>query len=136
MPDSPFQSAGLQMLAGGLLMLGAGTLRGELGSVDPASFSTESLLALGYLILFGSLVAYSSYIWLLGQVAITVVSTTAYVNPIVAVALGVVILSEPMTPRTWLAAAIIIGAVVAMVTGRPRAASEPEPSVEAETRPA
>jgi drug/metabolite transporter (DMT)-like permease len=136
MPDSPFHSAGLQMLAGGVLMLGAGALRGELGSVDPASFSAESLLAVVYLIVFGSLVAYSAYIWLLSHVSIGVVSTTAYVNPIVAVALGVVILDEPMTPRTWLAAAIIIGAVVAMVSGRPRAVPSAEPSVEPETRPA
>jgi drug/metabolite transporter (DMT)-like permease len=54
----------------------------------------------------------------------------------VAVALGVIILNEPMEPRTWLAAAIIIGAVVAMVTDRPRAVSEAEPSVETETRTA
>jgi drug/metabolite transporter (DMT)-like permease len=136
MPASPLQAAGLQMLAGGLLMLGTGTLRGELGSVDPASFSAESILALAYLIIFGSLVAYTAYVWLLGTVSIGVISTTAYVNPIVAVALGVVILDEPMTPRTWLAAAIIIGAVVAMVTGRPRAAPEAEAVPERESSPA
>jgi drug/metabolite transporter (DMT)-like permease len=136
MPDSPFQSAGLQMLAGGVLMLGVGALRGELVSVDPASFSAESLLAVVYLIVFGSIIAYSAYIWLLSHVSIGVVSTSAYVNPIVAVALGVVILDEPMTPRTWLAAVIIIGAVVAMVSGRSRAAPEAEPSAEPETRPA
>jgi drug/metabolite transporter (DMT)-like permease len=136
MPSSPFHAAGLQMLSGGVLMLVAGTLRGELGSVDPAAFSTESLIALAYLIVFGSLIAYSCYIWLLNHVSIGVVSTSAYVNPIVAVALGVLILDEPMTPRTWLAAAIIIGAVVAMVSGRPRAVAEPEPSVEPEGRPA
>jgi drug/metabolite transporter (DMT)-like permease len=136
MPASPFQAAGLQMLAGGVLMLMAGTLRGEIGGIDPASFSTESVVALAYLIVFGSIVAFTCYIWLLGKVSIGVISTTAYVNPIVAVALGVVILDEPMTPRTWLAAAIIIGAVVAMVTGRPRAASEPEPAIERETQAA
>jgi drug/metabolite transporter (DMT)-like permease len=81
-------------------------------------------------------VAFTAYIWLLNNAAITVVSTTAYVNPIVAVALGALILNEPMEPRTWLAAVIIIGAVVAIVMGRPRTASEPEPSVEPEPRPA
>ena len=124
------------MLAGGLVMLMVGVVRGELAAVNPAAFSTESLLALLYLIVFGSLVAFTAYIWLLNHAAITVVSTTAYVNPIVAVALGVVILSEPMAPRTWLAAVVIIGAVVAMVTGRPRTVSEPEPSVEPEAKPA
>jgi drug/metabolite transporter (DMT)-like permease len=134
MPSSPLHAAGLQMLCGGALMLGAGTLRGELGGVDPASFSTDSLIALAYLIVFGSLVAFSCYIWLLSHVSIGVISTSAYVNPIVAVALGVVILDEPMTPRTWLAAAIIIGAVVAMVSGRSRATPAAESSVEPEAQ--
>jgi drug/metabolite transporter (DMT)-like permease len=135
-PSSPFQASGLQMLAGGALMFTAGILRGEIGSVDPSTFSAESVLALAYLIVFGSLIAYSCYMWLLSHVSIGVVSTSAYVNPIVAVALGVVILDEPMTPRTWLAAAIIIGAVVAMVSGRQRAAPEAESPVEPQTRPA
>lgn len=135
-PASPFTGAGLQMLAGGLVLLLVGIARGELAAVDPAAFSTESLMALLYLIVFGSLVAFTAYIWLLNHAAITVVSTTAYVNPIVAVALGVVILNESMAPRTWLAAVVIIGAVVAMVTGRPRTVSEPEPSVEPEIKPA
>jgi drug/metabolite transporter (DMT)-like permease len=136
MPRSPFQGAGLEMLAGGLVMLAVGLIRGELAAVNPDEFSTESVVALVYLIVFGSLVAFTAYIWLLSHAAITVVSTTAYVNPIVAVALGVLILNEPMEPRTWLAAVIIIGAVVAIVTGRPRTASEPEPSVEPEPKPA
>ncbi len=136
MPRSPFQGAGLEMLAGGAVMLLVGILRGELAAVNTASFSTDSLVALIYLILFGSLVAFTAYIWLLNHVSITVVSTTAYVNPIVAVALGVIVLSEPVTPRTMLAAVIIMGAVVAMVTGRPRAISEAEPSVEPEPKPA
>jgi drug/metabolite transporter (DMT)-like permease len=135
MPSSPFQGAGLEMLCGGAVMLAVGLLRGELSGVDPDAFSAESIVALVYLIVFGSLIAFTAYIWLLNHVPISVVSTSAYVNPIVAVALGVVILNEPMTPRTWLAAAIIIGAVVAMVSGRPRAASEPEPAVEPESRP-
>ncbi|HEY7738357.1 MAG TPA: EamA family transporter [Candidatus Limnocylindria bacterium] len=132
MPRAPLQGAGLEMLCGGLVMLAVGTLRGELGSVDPAAFSIQSILALLYLIVFGSLIAFSSYIWLLHTVPITVVSTSAYVNPIVAVTLGVIILNEPMTPRTWLAAGIILAAVIAMVSGRPRGVSEAEPVVEPE----
>ena len=132
LPHSPFQGAGLQMLAGGIVMLAVATARGELTTVDPSAFSMNSLLALAYLIVFGSLIAFTAYIWLLNHVSVSVVSTSAYVNPVVAVALGVVILSEPMAPRTLLAAVIIIGAVVAMVTGRPRPMSEPEPSVEPE----
>jgi drug/metabolite transporter (DMT)-like permease len=136
LPKSPFQGAGLEMLCGGAALLAVGVLRGELLNVDVGSFSTESLVAVLYLIVFGSLIAFTAYIWLLHHVPIGTVSSTAYVNPIVAVALGVIILNEPMEPRTWLAAAIIIGAVVAMVTDRPRAVSEAEPSVETETRTA
>jgi drug/metabolite transporter (DMT)-like permease len=133
LPHSPFQGAGLQMVAGGVALLAVGLIGGELATVHAASFSTGSLLALAYLIVFGSLITFPVYIWLLNNVSVSVVSTSAYVNPIVAVALGVALLDEPMTPRTWLAAVIIIGAVVAMVTGRPRPMSEPEPSVEPET---
>jgi drug/metabolite transporter (DMT)-like permease len=130
LPRSPFQGAGLEMVAGGTVMLGVGLLRGELSTVDPSTFSSASLLAVAYLIAFGSVVAFTAYIWLLHHASISVVSTYAYVNPVVAVALGAVVLSEPMTPRTWLASVIIIGAVVAMVSGRPRDVPEPEAAVE------
>ncbi len=70
-PASPFTGAGLQMLAGGLVMLLVGIVRGELAAVNPAAFSTDSLLALLYLIVFGSLVAFTAYIWLLNHAAIT-----------------------------------------------------------------
>jgi drug/metabolite transporter (DMT)-like permease len=121
---------GLEMLAGGLVMVLAGSLLGEIGRADVESFSLRSVLALTYLIVFGSIVAFSAYTWLLANVPVSTVGTYAYVNPIVAVALGAVILSEPITPRTLLASAIIIGAVVAMVSGRPREAEEGGPSPE------
>ena len=135
LPKSAFQEAGLEMLAGGAIMLGVGILRGELAAVDPGAFSSASVLAVLYLIIFGSLIAFTAYIWLLNHISIGVVSTSAYVNPIVAVALGVVILDEALTPRTVLAAVIIIGAVIALVSGRPRAATEPEPAVTPEKKP-
>ena len=136
LPRSPFQGAGLEMLAGGAVMLAVGLLRGELTGVDPDAFSSASLLAVAYLIVFGSLVAFTAYIWVLHHASVSVVSTYAYVNPIVAVALGAIVLGEPMTPRTWLAGLIILGAVVAMVSGRPRGVPEPEPVVEPTTEPA
>ena len=70
--------------------------------------------------MFGSLVAFTAFTWLLANVPVSTLGTYAYVNPIVAVALGAIFLSEPITPRTLIAAAIIIAAVVAMVSGRPR----------------
>ena len=133
LPHSSFEGAGFQMLVGGSVMLVVGILTGELSAIDTSTFSTESVIALGYLILFGSILTFPTYIWLVNHTPVSVFSTTAYVNPIVAVTLGVLILNEPMTPRMWLAAAIILGAVVAMVSGRPRAVSEAEPVVEPES---
>jgi len=91
------------------------------------AFSVRSLAALAYLIVFGSIVGFTAYTWLLANVPVSTVGTHAYVNPIVAVALGAVFLSEPITPRTLIATVIIIGAVVAMVSGRPREVEEARP---------
>lgn len=127
MPRSALLGTGMEMAAGGVALLLAGTVTGELSSFDPSHFSTNSLLALGYLIVFGSLVAFTAYVWLLGNVPVSTAGTYAYVNPIVAVALGALILSEPITPRTIFAAALIVAAVIAMVSGRPRVAEEVAP---------
>jgi drug/metabolite transporter (DMT)-like permease len=120
LPRSGVLGTGMEMLAGGGALLIAGVLLGEVGQTDLAAFSTESVVALLYLIVFGSIVAFTAYTWLLANVPISVVATYAYVNPVVAVALGAVLLSEPITVRTLIAAVVIIGAVVAMVSGRPR----------------
>ena len=130
MPRSSFLATGMEMLSGGIALVGAGLLLGELGRTDFSTFSLDSVLALGYLIVFGSIVAFTAYTWLLANVSVTVVGTYAYVNPIIAVVLGAVLLSEPITLRTVVATVIIIGAVVAMVSGRPRAAEAgPDPEV-------
>lgn len=131
LPRSQLLGTGMEMLAGGIVLVVAGALIGEIGRTDVAAFSLRSLVALAYLAVFGSLVAFTAYSWLLANVPVSTVGTYAYVNPIVAVALGAVILSEPVTPRTLVATAIIIGAVVAMVSGRPRETEEPGPVPEA-----
>jgi drug/metabolite transporter (DMT)-like permease len=131
MPRSALLGTGMEMLVGGAALFAGGMLIGELPQVHPAAFSAASLLALGYLIVFGSIVAFSAYVWLLANVPVSTAATYAYVNPIVAVALGAVVLSEPITPRTFVAAAIIIVAVIAMVSGRPRPAEESGPAREA-----
>jgi drug/metabolite transporter (DMT)-like permease len=128
LPRSALLGTGLEMLAGGLVLMLAGSLLGEIGRADVENFSVRSLVAVAYLIVFGSIVAFSAYTWLLANVPVSTVGTYAYVNPIVAVALGAVILNEPITPRTLIASAIIIGAVVAMVSGRPRETEEGGPS--------
>jgi drug/metabolite transporter (DMT)-like permease len=118
-------AAAVQMLIAGVALTLVGTVMGEWGQIG---FSTRSVGALAYLIVFGSLVAFTAYVWLLNNVAVTTVSTYAYVNPIVAVALGMLFRSEELSPRMLLAIALIIGAVIAMVSGRPRDAEEPGPS--------
>ena len=131
LPRSQLLGSGMEMLAGGVGLLLVGMARGELSAADPSSFSTASLLAVGYLVVIGSLLAFSAYTWLLGHVPISTVSTYAYVNPIVAVTLGTVLRNEQISPRMLVAALIILGAVVAMVRGRPRLAEEPGPGPEA-----
>lgn len=131
LPRSGLMGTGMEMLAGGLVLIAAGSLIGEIGRADVASFSLRSMVALVYLVVFGSLVAFTAYTWLLSNVAVSTVGTYAYVNPIVAVALGAVFLAEPINPRTLIATAIIIGAVVAMISGRPRTTEESGPSPEA-----
>jgi drug/metabolite transporter (DMT)-like permease len=131
MPRSALLGTGMEMLTGGAALFVAGGLLGEVGQIQPAAFSLSSLLALAYLIVFGSLVAFTAYVWLLGNVPVSTVGTYAYVNPIVAVALGALFRHEPITPRTLIAAVIIIGAVIAMVSGRPRRSAEAAPVPEA-----
>ena len=131
MPRSALLGTGMEMLAGGVALFIAGSLVGEAANLAPATFSTASILALGYLIVFGSLIGFTGYVWLLGNAPISTVGTYAYVNPIVAVGLGALLHSEPVTPRTLIAGVVIIGAVVAMVSGRPRRSTESGPLPEA-----
>ncbi|MGZ6299677.1 MAG: EamA family transporter [Candidatus Limnocylindria bacterium] len=128
LPKNQLLGTGMEQIAGGLVLLVAAAAIGEVGQFDLGGFTTASLLGLAFLIVFGSLVAFTAYVWLLNHVAVTTVATYAYVNPVVAVALGVAFRGETMTPRTLLAAGLIIGAVVAMVSGRPREVEESGPS--------
>jgi drug/metabolite transporter (DMT)-like permease len=136
MPKPTMLGAAMQMLCGGAVLVAAGLAAGEASRVDPAAFSATSLLALGYLIAFGSLVGYTAYIWLVAHVAPSQASTYAYVNPIVAVLLGWAIADEPVSARMIVASAIIVGAVALVTLGQarkpapaaaPTAARPPEP---------
>ncbi|HEX6140213.1 MAG TPA: EamA family transporter [Candidatus Limnocylindria bacterium] len=130
LPRNDLLGTGMEQFAGGVTLALVGLAVGELGRTDLGAVSTASIIGLVYLVVFGSLVAFTAYVWLLNHVAVTTVATYAYVNPIVAVALGMLFRSEQLSLRTLLAAALIIGAVVAMVTGRPREAEEPGPQPE------
>ncbi len=119
-PAEPLTAATLQMLCGGALMVFTGALLGELRGFDAAAVSRQSWLAWGYLVAAGSLVAFPSYVWLLKHSTPARVSTYAYVNPIVAVFLGWLLLREPVSGRTILAAAVIVGAVAIITTQKAR----------------
>jgi drug/metabolite transporter (DMT)-like permease len=109
---SPLLATGMKMLAGGVLLLLAGLLGGEAARLAPEIFSPKVILSWLYLIIFGSLIGFSAFTYLLRVTTPQKVSTSAFVNPLVAVGLGWLLLDEAITPRTLLAAAIIIGAVV------------------------
>jgi drug/metabolite transporter (DMT)-like permease len=120
MPREPLVSAAQQLLAMALVLGVAGLVSGEASNVHPGAISTASVLAVAYLIVFGSLVGFTSYIWLLKVAPISTVSTYAYVNPVVALLLGWVLLGEPITLRTLVACAIILSGVALIVLDRSR----------------
>ena len=110
-PSSAALGSGMQMLAGGLALLLVGVFTGELGRADVGAVSTRSVLSLGYLIVFGSLVGFTAYAWLLRVSTPAAVATYAYVNPMVAMLLGWLIAGEEFGPRMIIAAAIILSGV-------------------------
>lgn len=116
MPRSPLTSTALQMLAAGIVLPFVGVAIGEWGQLRPQRISTDSLIAFAYLVVFGSLVAFSAYTWLLQSAPVSLVSTYAYVNPVVAVFLGTLFLSEPITPTMIVGAALILAAVAFIVS--------------------
>lgn len=116
LPKRPLVGAGMEMMIGGGILVVAGALRGELPLIRFEDFSMESLLALAYLITIGSWVGFTSYVWLLRNARTSLVSTYAYVNPVVAVFLGWLILDETITIRTVVAGAIIVLAVAIIIS--------------------
>jgi len=122
LPASPLMVTAMQMLCGGVLLLLSGAVSGEGSKLELENVSLRSLASLGYLTVFGSLVAFSAYVWLLQVSTPAKVSTYAFVNPVVAVALGFVFAGEPLTPRTIGAAAVIVTAVVLITRQRRRTA--------------
>ena len=112
LPDSPWLATGMEMLAGGVVLALIAAVAGEGVRFHPSDFSLKSILALVYLIVFGALIAFTAYIWLLGVTTPARVSTYAYVNPAVAVILGWLLAEERLDARAALAMIIILSAVV------------------------
>jgi drug/metabolite transporter (DMT)-like permease len=129
----PVRDAAVQLLTGGMLLLPVSMLAGE-GDQIARGFATSSLLALAYLVVFGSLVAYSAYVWLLHNVSAAKVSSHAYVNPLIAVVVGALLANERIYGSTLAAAALILVSVFFIVGERP-ASDKKQESVQPSPRP-
>ena len=132
-------TAALEMIMGGSFLWIAGLVSGEASGLALSAVSLRSAAALAYLVVFGSLLGFSAYTWLLTATTPARVSTYAYVNPIVAVLLGALLAGEAVTPRVAVSAAVIVGAVALIITSGarrrrlPAAGEEPAPEVEEES---
>jgi drug/metabolite transporter (DMT)-like permease len=111
MPSSTFLGIGMEMITGGVLSWVVGLMIGEGSGLDLGAVTPKSLLALGYLIVFGSLLGFSAYVWLLKVTTPARASTYAFVNPVIAVLLGWALAGEALTPRIALAGGTIVAAV-------------------------
>jgi len=132
LPSRPLVSTGAQMLMGGLVLAAMSVVSGEWQGFQPAAVSMDSFLAFVYLTLIGSLLAFTTFSWLVSVAPLPLVTTYAYVNPIVAVVLGWIVLQEPIDARTLVAGTVIVAAVALIVTARgrlPRPGAQTEPVV-------
>ncbi|MEX0909024.1 MAG: EamA family transporter [Gemmatimonadaceae bacterium] len=116
LPDSGLASAALTMLAAGVFFSAASLAAGDHRTVNLAEVSLRSVVGLAYLAIFGSVIAYSAYIWLLQVSSPARVATYAYVNPVIAVFLGWAFAGEPISVRTMIAAGVILAAVILITT--------------------
>jgi drug/metabolite transporter (DMT)-like permease len=115
MPRDGLLATAIQLIAAAVLLLVAGVAAGEAGDVEPDQLSLRSLVAFAYLVVPGSIVAYSAFVWLLAHAPISTVATYAYVNPVVAVVIGWLLLSERLTPAIAAGAALILASVAFVV---------------------
>jgi drug/metabolite transporter (DMT)-like permease len=126
-PRHALVATGYEMLVGGLVLLAIGLAVYSPSELDPGRWSGRSIFGLCYLIVFGSLLGYSAYVWLLANAPIAKVSTYAYVNPVVAIALGVIVLDESLTLRIVAGALLILAAVAIVLRREARTAVPLEP---------
>lgn len=118
LPAAPLMGTGIEMLAASLGFILLGTLNGEWARIDPSTISIGSLLSLAYLVVFGGLIGFVAYTWLLRTAPTPLVAAHAYVNPLIAIFLGSVVADEPLTPRILTAALVILGSVALLTLAR------------------
>jgi drug/metabolite transporter (DMT)-like permease len=117
-PQSPIMATGMQLFCGGVMLFLAGVVSGQVADFDPNAVSLRSIISLVHLIFSGSILGFTSYVWLLRVTSASQVATYAYINPVVAMILGWLFAGEMLTPRTVLAAMVIIAAVAVIITYR------------------
>jgi drug/metabolite transporter (DMT)-like permease len=117
-PKSSLLTAGMQMLAGSVSLFAVGLIRGEWATFDPAAVSSNSVFALAYLIVFGSLLGFTAYSWLLKNAQPAMVATYAYVNPVIAVILGWSIAGESLTAQMLVGAFVIVASVILITANK------------------
>jgi drug/metabolite transporter (DMT)-like permease len=121
LPRLPLLATALEMLCGGLVLAVMALVTGEFAGFDPSAVTQSSWLAFLYLTTVGSVIGFTTFSWLIRVAPLPKVATYAYVNPVVAFILGAILLGEELSPRTVLAAAVIVGAVALIITARGRA---------------
>ncbi len=122
LPRDPFVTTGMQMLSGGLVLAAVSFVTGEVATFDPAAVSQASAIAFVYLTIVGSLVAFTAYAWVLRHAPLPLIATYAFVNPVIAVFLGSLILDEPITAIQLVAGGVIVVGVALIILARSRMA--------------
>lgn len=116
LPESALMSTGMQLLAGGVMQMGLSAVTGELAAFNPAAVSAQSWIAMIYLAIFSSIIAFSAFIWLLRVESAARVSTYAYINPLIAVMLGWLLVGETLSPLMIVAAGVIVTSVILIIS--------------------
>lgn len=136
LPANPFVATGLQMLSGSAVLAGTAVLSGEVASFRPAAVTIDGLLATGYLTVVGSLVAFTAFVWVIRHAPLPLVATYAFVNPVIAVFLGWLLLHEAVSPVQLVAGGIIVAGVALIIIARSRmSGSMSDEATEQDPRP-
>lgn len=123
LPRDPFLATGLEMLFGSAVLAVAAVVTGEVGAVHGSDLTPAAILATGYLTLAGSLVAFTAFVWVIRHAPLPLVTTYAFVNPVIAVFLGAMLLHETVGPVQLAAGAVIVVGVALIILGRSRMTS-------------
>jgi drug/metabolite transporter (DMT)-like permease len=135
LPEDPIVATGLQMVFGCLVLSVVALISGELGAFRIEQVSADSLIAFAYLTIVGSLIAFTAYAWVLRHAPLPLIATYAFVNPVVAVFLGWMVLGEAVTPIQLIAATVIVVGVALIITSRSRMSATPSTERGGQHRP-